>query len=165
MISLFGIIAISFVGVTAYVPISDEDEINIYEEDLTFEEIIERYKGTVIYVDMWASWCGPCRKQMPYSQKLHKKFKNKPVTFLYISVDEKEKAWKRSIKRQKIVGEHYRMSRANAIKLKEVYPDFDTIPRYFIIDKKGEVREDDAPRPKFASATKLIKKWLRKKDG
>ena len=62
--------------------------------DKSFAEVLSEFKGSVVYVDFWASWCGPCRGQFPHAKKLHEKLKDKPVVFLYISFDRSEEEWK-----------------------------------------------------------------------
>jgi thiol-disulfide isomerase/thioredoxin len=49
--------------------------INLQEPEyaeMSFQDILDKYKGKVVYIDFWASWCGPCKKQMPYSAKIKK---------------------------------------------------------------------------------------------
>ena len=53
----------------------------------SFDDIIAKYEGEVIYLDFWASWCGPCKKEMPYSHKLQQTFLGKDVVFVYFSSD------------------------------------------------------------------------------
>ena len=47
-------------------------------------EIINTHKGKVIYIDFWASWCGPCKAKMPASVKLHEKFKGEDIVLVYL---------------------------------------------------------------------------------
>ena len=136
---------------------------NIYTKDWSFDKIVSKYKGSVVYVDLWASWCGPCLKQMKHAAKLKKEFKGKKVVFVYVSVDKKEREWKKGIKRNRIKGEHYLLSEKNAGKLSLAHPSFTSIPRYMIVDKKGKIREDNAPSPELSSTRKLIKKYLKKR--
>lgn len=107
------------------------------------------YKGKVVYVDFWASWCGPCRQQFPYSKALHEKLSNKQkkdVVFLYISIDNTEDVWKNAINQLQIEGEHLLSTggwNSGAAKQFQI----NSIPRYMLIDKKGIVVNQNASRP------------------
>ena len=59
----------------------------------SFDDIIAKYEGKVIYLDFWASWCGPCKKEKPYSHKLQEAFQGKDVVFVYFSSDKNPNAW------------------------------------------------------------------------
>ena len=48
---------------------------------------LKDFKGKVVYVDVWAPWCGPCVEQIPYAKKLHSAFQEDKVIFLNVSVD------------------------------------------------------------------------------
>ena len=55
--------------------------------NMGFDDILAKYKGEAVYVDFWASWCGPCKREMPHSLNLQKYFKGKPVAFVFIDLD------------------------------------------------------------------------------
>ncbi|NNC85272.1 MAG: TlpA family protein disulfide reductase [Bacteroidia bacterium] len=110
---------------------------------------INDYRGKIIYIDFWASWCGPCRVQFPYSHKLQEKFtdkQKKDIVFLYLSIDASEERWKSSVKSFKLTGEQG-ISPGNwsseAVKKFGV----SSIPRYMIIGKDGKILDPNAPRP------------------
>jgi thiol-disulfide isomerase/thioredoxin len=114
-------------------------------KDLSFAD----FKGKVIYVDFWASWCGPCRQQFPYSKELHDKLSDKQkkeVVFLYISIDNTEEIWKNSIKELKLEGEHA-LSPGGWNSTATKHFQINSIPRYMLIDKKGNVVNPNASRP------------------
>jgi thiol-disulfide isomerase/thioredoxin len=106
-------------------------------------------KGKVLYVDIWASWCGPCRQQFPYSKALHEKLtdsQKKQIEFVYISIDEDTTRWKKGIEENKLEGKLLFSPggwKSDASK----YFQINSIPRYLIIDKKGKISNANAPRP------------------
>lgn len=107
------------------------------------------FKGKIIYVDIWASWCGPCRQQMPYSEELKKKLtseQKKKIVFLYISIDDNETNWKNAIEQNKIEGVNT-ISKGGWKSEVVKYFGISSIPRYVIIDKKGNIVDENAKRP------------------
>ncbi|NQU34100.1 MAG: TlpA family protein disulfide reductase [Bacteroidetes bacterium] len=114
--------------------------------NLTYQKIINRYKGKVIYLDFWASWCGPCKGEMPYSLDLQEYFNNKEVAFVYFSSDKDSTAWKSLIKILQITGDHYRLSK-DVRKVTNAAFDVKYIPRYVLFDKNGNVIDANAKRP------------------
>ena len=125
----------------------------------SYQGIINKYKGKVIYMDFWASWCGPCKREMPYSLKMQEHFKGKDVVFVYMSSDRNPEAWKKAIEQLKITGEHYLLN-------KKVYNERSRvvtvkyIPRYMIYDKNGKLVNKTAPRPSNPQSTQMIEKLL-----
>ena len=128
---------------------SKEKIIDLNEEkyaDKSLEDILKKYKGSVIYLDFWASWCGPCKKEMPYSKKVKEEFKDQDVVFVYLSTDKNAAQWESMIAQLEIPGEHYRAS----VKVRqEIIDQFNLqyIPRYVLINKDGKVADANAKRP------------------
>ena len=121
-------------------------------KDKTFKDILSKYKGKVIYFDIWASWCGPCKAELPYSKKLKAKFKGKEVAFIYLSTDRNQKAWENILVLMRLEGEHYRSNKTIGKYLSDEF-NLEYIPHYIIFDKEGKMVQNNAPRP---SSTEVI---------
>jgi len=103
---------------------------------ITFAEILKKYEGKTIVIDVWASWCSDCVKGMPKVKELQEK--NPEVTFLFISMDKSYESWLKGIEKYEVRGEHY----LTADGMKGVFGksiDLDWIPRYMVVNKKGKI--------------------------
>jgi len=127
----------------------------------SFQGILDKHKGEVIYLDFWASWCGPCKREMPYSLKMQEHFKGKKVAFIYMSGDRDANAWKKTAESLKITGEHYLLNKKVYLERNQVV-QVKYIPRYMIYDKNGKLITDNAPRPSSPKSTEMIEQLLKK---
>lgn len=114
---------------------------------MTFDDVKARHKGKVIYVDFWASWCGPCREAMPASADLRKVLKDKKVVFVYLSIDGSIKPWQKASTAENLhnYAENYLIvntSTSDFLKQNKL----SSIPRYMIFDKTGRLTHANAPR-------------------
>lgn len=132
---------------------------NITGNILPLAEVIEKHRGKVIYMDMWASSCSPCRKEMPASRRLKDRLDSDGVIFMYISSDRNESDWKRAVKEYDLgdIGENYRIVSAESKFLTEI--KFRYIPRYLIFDTDGRLVNLDAPRPSSSEIINEIGKY------
>jgi len=126
---------------------------------MTFENIINAYKGKVIYLDFWASWCRPCKNEMPHSLRMQEHFKDKDVVFLYLSSDRDPNAWKNGVAQLKLTGENYLVNGKVWNEYNNLF-DVKFIPRYVLIDKEGNVVNDHAERPSSSESITDIENLL-----
>lgn len=109
------------------------------------------FKGKVVYVDFWASWCGPCIREMPASKQVKEHFAGKDVVFLYISIDDNEENWKAAMEKYEIKGVHTREAGGWQAPAAQKY-GVQSIPAYFLVDKKGRFALENVPRPSDTEA-------------
>jgi thiol-disulfide isomerase/thioredoxin len=115
-------------------------------QDKTFSDILEPYLGKVIYLDIWASWCGPCKTELPFSKELKERLKGEDIAFVYLSTDRDEAAWENMLVIMQLEGEHYRANKKIIDYLRSEF-DLQYIPHYILFDKAGNLVKNNAPRP------------------
>jgi thiol-disulfide isomerase/thioredoxin len=115
---------------------------------------LDSFKGKYVYVDIWATWCGPCIKQIPFLKTLEKEYKRKNIEFISISTDEArrsggswdaaEKKWKDFIKARQLTGTQ--LWAGQDFSFQQAY-QINAIPRFILIDPQGNIVDANAPRP------------------
>ena len=122
-----------------------------------FKHLIAPYKGKIIYLDIWGTWCGACKKQMSHAVKIKEAMQGKEIIFLYLANNSPEMSWKNVIKESNLTGKqsvHYNLPAAQQ-ELLEKYLNVRHYPTYLIIDREGKIIENEATlRPD--SGQKLI---------
>lgn len=114
------------------------------------------FKGMYIYIDLWASWCGPCCKEVPHLQVLEKELLNDNVVFLSISTDTDKEAWKKKMAELDMHGNQLHdkdNTLCNALNVKG-------IPFFLIYDKEGNLHTYKAMRPSRGDVLKELLEGL-----
>lgn len=114
------------------------------------------YKGKLLYVDIWATWCGPCVEEFPFSKKLSKKYANqKDLAFIYVSLDSSRDKWLKYLKdHPSLSGIHGNQppvygppsEKTDSNDVMSLYK-ITGIPHYLLIGKDGRIISANAPRP------------------
>jgi thiol-disulfide isomerase/thioredoxin len=123
-----------------------------------WETLSSKHKDKIIYIDIWATWCGPCRGEMPSAIDLHDYFKDKPVAFVNLCLASDKDEWKKVIDKYNFTGDNYFFNE-DETNLFRSQLKFEGYPTFMIIDKNGNLVNKDAPRP---SSGDEIKNMLNK---
>lgn len=119
------------------------------------------FKGKVVLVDVWATWCGPCKQEIPSLKNLEKELHGKDVIFISVSLDEEKdkQKWKDMIKEKEMDG--VQLFASGWTKITKDY-NIQAIPRFMVFDKKGNVVTIEAPRPSNPKLKELLLSELNK---
>ncbi len=99
---------------------------------------LSAYRGKVVLVDFWASWCAPCRQANPYIQKLYKKYQAKGFEVLGVSLDVKKEAWIKAVKNDKLTYPGVIDVMGWNSKVGERF-FVDQLPTNFLLDRTGKI--------------------------
>ena len=109
---------------------------------------LESLKGKLVYVDVWATWCGPCKAQIPFLKQLEEKYREEDIAFVSLSIDQLKNIskWKEMIIDKELGGIQIIADKAWRSKFVTDYV-IEGIPRFILIDKDGNLMHPMAPRP------------------
>lgn len=116
---------------------------------------LDDLKGKYVYIDMWATWCNPCKQEIPFLQKIEKQYHGKKIEFVSISVDSERdyEKWKKMVEDKGLTGIQLYSKRdqsfSGAYKV-------NSIPRFILIDPQGNIVNANAPRPSSPALVTLF---------
>lgn len=118
---------------------------------------LEDFKGKIVYIDVWATWCGPCIGEIPSLKALEQKFHDKDIVFVSISIDkakDKDK-WKAMIEKKELAGvQLFADNDWNSQFVKDY--GIQGIPRFILVGKNGEVINASADRPSSSTIEDVL---------
>lgn len=120
-------------------------KVNPAEENL-LDKLKNKYKGYVLYIDIWGTWCGPCYESFKLAPKIKKSVENQKVVFIYLCSNCDKNKWTKDIKDYNLDGENIFLTSDQYMSLSKEF-NIIGVPRFIIIDKNGKVVNANAPRP------------------
>lgn len=128
-----------------------------YENQKGGTTSLESLKGKYVYIDVWATWCGPCRQEIPSLEKVEEQFHGKNIEFVSISIDnskDREK-WSNLITEKKMSGIQLLADKETDSKFIKEYNIYE-IPRFILIDTNGKIVNAQAPKPSDPKLVELL---------
>ena len=147
----------SLVGTEFPVKVKNAIVITANNQELKFSEVLDSLKGQIIFVDFWASTCGPCIREMKHSKTVQKNVIDKSVVFLFLSTDTDHASWLKGLTVINIKGTHFRIKTADKHLFQKLFK-IRGIPYYVILDKEGEIKNPKAPWPREKRLIPLLVK-------
>jgi thiol-disulfide isomerase/thioredoxin len=134
-----------------------------YETTDGSKKSLKDFLGKYIYIDVWATWCGPCLAETPYLKKIHEEYQGKNLSILSISVDnQKDKTkWVDKVSHEELVWNNVIADNDFSSEFIQAY-GINSIPRFIILDPKGNVVDAGAPRPSSDEIRPLLDSLLSK---
>ena len=128
-----------------------------YENDIGEAVSLSSFKGSLVYVDVWATWCGPCKAEIPYLKSLEQDYHEQNIVFLSVSVDTNKDEWLKMVKEEELGG--VQLWADGWSQITKDYAIFG-IPRFMLFSEDGKVISNDAPRPSNEETRELFDKYL-----
>ncbi|MFG4003374.1 TlpA family protein disulfide reductase [Flavobacterium aquidurense] len=112
-------------------------------------------KGKYVYIDLWATWCGPCKAEIPYLKDIEKKYHSGNIKFVSISIDKKTsyEKWRKMVKEMELSGIQLYANEDESFMKSYMVTG---IPRFILIDPQGLIISADAPRPSDKALVELL---------
>lgn len=132
-----------------------------YENHKGGKTKLEDFKGKYVYIDVWATWCGPCRAEIPALKKIEEKYHDKNIEFVSISVDvdKDHEKWKNFVNEKQLGGVQLFADKNWNSDFMKFY-GVNSIPRFILIDPSGKVLKSDAARPSSPELQKVLDSLL-----
>lgn len=129
-----------------------------------FKKLIEPYKGKIILIDVWGTWCGPCKEDLSHSQEEYERLKPYDMVFMYLANGSPAESWKNVIKEYNVVGDnvvHFNLP-TNQHEAVENYMKVKFWPTYKFVDQEGNLLDVNANPRDLNALENLIKKLTEK---
>lgn len=137
---------------------SPEDVANMSDGEKILRKITEPYRGRLILLDVWGTWCGPCKAALANSKEEYERLKNYNLVYLYLCNRSSDESWKNVIKEYDLIGDdivHYNLPEGQQTAV-ENYLGVQYFPTYKLIDRQGNVLDVNADPRDLESFARLL---------
>lgn len=114
---------------------------------------LKDFRGKYVYIDMWATWCGPCQKELPFLKKLAEKYKGRNITFVGLSIDADKAKWEVRVKSGALCGTQLYIGKGSRF---QADYRISGIPRFILLDPNGRIVNPDMTRPSSDDTEKIL---------
>ena len=123
---------------------------------------LKDFAGKLVYIDVWATWCGPCIQEFPHLKTLVDEFSSKDIEFVSVSIDHKKdyEKWRQMVSEKNIGGTHLYDPEGLGSSFMKAF-NVGMIPRFMMLDKEGKIISSNAPRPSSDDVREFIQKHLK----
>ncbi|MFH6934779.1 redoxin domain-containing protein [Flavobacterium sp. FlaQc-30] len=120
------------------------------------------FKGKLVYIDFWATWCGPCKAEIPYMKKLEEDYHDKNIVFVSISLDKAKdhQKWKDFVVKEQLKGIQIMADKDFESDIAKNY-SVNAIPRFLLFDTEGKIINSNAARPSELILREQLDKLLK----
>ena len=129
-----------------------------YENHKGGNTSLNELKGKYVYIDVWATWCGPCKREIPFLKEIEKKYHGKNIEFVSTSIDVAKdyNTWVEMVEKEQLGGMQLIADNDWQSKFVTDYA-IEGIPRFILVDPEGNIVSADAPRPSDPKLVELLK--------
>lgn len=116
------------------------------------------FRGKYVYIDMWATWCGPCQRELPYLKKLEAQYRGRNITFVSLSIDSDKAKWEAKVKSGTLCGTQLLLGRGS-----QFQRDYgvEGIPHFILLDPLGRIVNAAMTRPSSDDTAKILDKYVK----
>ena len=142
------------------------DVADITDGEKILRKPIEPYKGKIILLDVWGTWCGPCKAALAHSQEEFERLKGFDLVYLYLANNSSDDSWKNVIKMYDVTGDnvvHYNLPRDQQ-SVVEQYLNVRAFPYYKLIDRDGTILDADADPRNLDKLAHLLEQLKNKQE-
>lgn len=120
------------------------------------------FKGKYVYIDVWATWCVPCIREMPKLKELERAF-GEEIGFISISIDTEKKRWHKYVRENKLTGKQILSQGGGRAEIMDLYM-IQAIPRFIMVDPEGNIVDVDASKPSEDKTKQIFEDWTGREE-
>ena len=139
---------------------SSDNLSDISEGETLLKKILEPYKGKFVLLDVWGTWCGPCKEALSHSQEEYERLKDYDIEYLYLATNSPKEAWENVIKEYNVTGDnvtHYNLPGEQQEAIQR-YLNIHSWPSYRLFDRNGNLLDVNVDARDLEILAKLLDK-------